>query len=233
MALLAGQFALGGADLIKDDHGLSNQVFAPFEERVKRCAAAVAEANVKTGGKTLYVPNITAPVGRIMENALRARELGAGGFLISPGLTGLDAIREVSASNVGLPVFAHPTFLGSYAVNPQGISCGVLFGTLMRMAGADATIFPNYGGRFPLSREECLGIAAACREDLGSGSPGGNPWKPIFPCPAGGMELEKIGGMIESYGKDLLILIGGGLFTGGGDIVSNCRRFLEEVEKRG
>jgi ribulose-bisphosphate carboxylase large chain len=102
----------------------------------------------------------------------------------------------------------------------------------MRLAGADATIFPNYGGRFPLSKAECLGIAEACREDRGSIVSVNGTLKPIFPCPAGGMELEKIGDMIASYGKDLLILIGGGLFTAGGDIVSNCRRFLEETEKR-
>jgi ribulose-bisphosphate carboxylase large chain len=126
------------------------------------------------------------------------------------------------AEKAGIPVFAHPAFLGSYAVNPNGLSCAVIFGTIMRLAGADASIFPNYGGRFPLSKAECLSIAAACREDLGSR-------KKIFPCPAGGMELEKIGDMVESYGKDTLILIGGGLFSKGGDLVSNCRRFLEQV----
>jgi ribulose-bisphosphate carboxylase large chain len=221
MADLAKNFALGGVDLIKDDHGLSNQAFAPFEERIKRCAGAVAEANAKTGTRTLYLPNITSPFEQLLDKALRARELGAGGLIMSPGLTGIDALRAVSG-RAGIPVFAHPAFLGSYAVNPNGISCPVVFGTIMRLAGADATIFPNYGGRFPLSRDECLSIAAACRAELGGR-------RSIFPCPAGGMELGKIGGMIESYGKDTLILIGGGLFSEGGDLVSNCRRFLDRV----
>ena len=222
MAEMAGSFALGGVDLIKDDHGLSNQVFAPFEERVKRCAGAVAGANAKTGTKTLYLPNITAPHEQLLEKALRAVELGAGGLIMSPGLTGIDALRAVS-DRAGVPVFAHPAFLGSYAVNPNGLSCAVIFGTIPRLAGADATIFPNYGGRFPLSGDECLSIAAACRAESGGR-------RSIFPCPAGGMELEKIGGMIASYGKDTLILIGGGLFSAGGDLVSNCRRFLDRVK---
>ncbi|MDR2049152.1 MAG: ribulose 1,5-bisphosphate carboxylase large subunit [Treponema sp.] len=222
MAEMAGAFALGGVDLIKDDHGLSNQVFAPFEERIKRCAGAVAEANAKTGTKTLYLPNITAPFEQLLEKALRAKELGAGGLIMSPGLTGLDALRAVSG-RAGIPVFAHPAFLGSYAINPNGLSCAALFGTILRLAGADASIFPNYGGRFPLSRDECLSIAAACRAELGGR-------RSIFPCPAGGMELGKIGDMIASYGKDTLILIGGGLFSGGGDLVSNCRRFLDQVK---
>jgi ribulose-bisphosphate carboxylase large chain len=221
MAAMAYQFALGGVDLIKDDHGLSNQSFAPFEERVKRCSDAVTEANAKTGTKTLYLPNISAPHEELLDKALRAKELGAGGLIMSPGLTGIDALRAV-VSKVDIPVFAHPAFLGSYAVNPSGISCAALFGTIMRLAGADAAIFPNYGGRFPLSKEECLSIAAACREDLGGR-------EKIFPCPAGGMELGKIRDMIDSYGNDTLILIGGGLFSMGGDLVSNCRSFLERV----
>ncbi|MCU0692720.1 MAG: RuBisCO large subunit C-terminal-like domain-containing protein, partial [Polyangiaceae bacterium] len=41
LAEIAGQCATGGIDIIKDDHGLSDQLFCPFAERVKRCANAV------------------------------------------------------------------------------------------------------------------------------------------------------------------------------------------------
>jgi ribulose-bisphosphate carboxylase large chain len=144
--------------------------------------------------------------------------------LIAPGLTGLDAMRELAASHLGLPIFAHPAFIGTYALNAQGIACDALFGTLMRMAGADAVIFPNYGGRFPLSKAECLGIARAGREKLGS-------LKPVFPAPAGGMQLENIEEMTRTYGIDMLVLVGGGLFTCGGGLAENCRRFLAELGK--
>jgi ribulose-bisphosphate carboxylase large chain len=224
MARLAGQFAEGGIDIVKDDHGLTNQVFAPFEERVSRCVDAVRTANAKSGRRSIYVPNVTAPSGQVLERALRARELGAGGVLVTPGLVGLDTMRALAGPEIDLPVFAHPAFIGSYAVNPQGIAPHVLFGTLMRLAGADVSIFPNYGGRFPLSREECLATARAGREEPG-------PLRPIFPAPAGGMELANVEEIIRSYGGDLLVLIGGGLFRGGTDIVLNCRRFLSEVER--
>jgi ribulose-bisphosphate carboxylase large chain len=224
MANLAGQFAEGGVDIVKDDHGLTNQVFAPFEERVALCAAAVQNANAKLGRetKTLYVPNVTAPAGQILARARRAKELGAGGILVTPGLVGLDTMRELAASQM-LPIFAHPAFIGTYALNTQGIACDVLFGTLMRMAGADAVIFPNYGGRFPLSKEECLGIARAGKEKLGA-------LKPLFPAPAGGMELANIEEMVLTYGLDMLALVGGGLFACGGDLAGNYRRFSTELE---
>jgi len=66
LAELAYQFALGGIDVIKDDHGLADQPFAPFRERVQRCADAVARANGETGYRCIYMPNITAPADVIM-----------------------------------------------------------------------------------------------------------------------------------------------------------------------
>src|SRR5690606_31533630 len=48
IAKLAYQFALGGIDIIKDDHGLADQSYCPFHERVARAVEAVARANAET-----------------------------------------------------------------------------------------------------------------------------------------------------------------------------------------
>ena len=223
LARLAGRFVEGGIDIIKDDHGLSDQVFSPFEERVVRCVDAVKEANMRFGCHSIYVPNITAPAERIIDRAFWAKEHGAGGILLSPGLVGLDTLRRLASLNIGVPIFVHPAFIGTYAMSPEhGIDCGMLFGTLMRLAGADATIFPNYGGRFPLSVEDCVGIVRASRKPMGN-------VLPIFPTPAGGMELKNIREMLNRYGHDTLILVGSGLFRCGDDLIANCRRFQEAV----
>jgi len=223
LARLAERFVEGGIDIIKDDHGLSDQVFSPFEERVVRCVDAVKEANVKFGRHSIYVPNITAPAEKIIDRAVWAKKHGAGGLLLSPGLVGLDTLRRLAAMNIGVPIFVHPAFIGSYVMSSEhGIDCGVLFGTLMRLAGADATIFPNYGGRFPLSVDDCVGIVQASRKPM-------DDFLPIFPTPAGGMELKNIREMLNRYGYDTLVLVGSGLFRCGDDLIANCRRFLEEV----
>jgi ribulose-bisphosphate carboxylase large chain len=73
---LAYRFALGGIDLIKDDHGLTNQTFCPFQERVKYCADAVARANRETGMRCLYVANITAPPEEMFRRARQAKAAG-------------------------------------------------------------------------------------------------------------------------------------------------------------
>ncbi len=221
---LIGVFAENGIDIIKDDHGLTNQSFAPFRERVKICGEAIQNANAKTGGSSIYVPNITAPPSQLRERALLAKEHGAGGLLVAPGLVGFDAMRDLADGEINLPIFAHPAFSGSMAVNPQGFTLQMLYGLITRLAGADATIFPGNGGRFTFTKEECIGIAETGKKEMGS-------IKPIFPCPAGGMNFAKIPQMLADYGKDVMFLIGGGLFSHSRDLVANCRYFSERVQE--
>ena len=73
LAELAYRFALGGIDIIKDDHGLADQNFARFRDRVQRCAEAVARANRETGGRSIYVPNVTAPFDEILSGPASQR----------------------------------------------------------------------------------------------------------------------------------------------------------------
>lgn len=225
LADLAYKFALGGIDIIKDDHGLSNQSFSPFEERVRLCSEAVGRANKETGYNCIYMPNITAPYGEVIYRAKTAKDLGAGGLLIAPGLTGIDAMRAVAEDDsIALPVMSHPAFQGSYVMGNSGLSHQFIFGQLPRLAGADGTIYPNFGGRFSFSVEECTAIARAAKAVMGN-------LKPIFPCPAGGMSLQSIPKSLEVYGRDVVFLVGGGLFSQGPDIVENCRYFKGLVDK--
>lgn len=94
LAERARAFALGGMDLIKDDHGLADQPPAPFLERLQRCQEAVIAANAATGGSALYLPNVTAGPGELPARLWAAREAGCRAVLISPWLTGADALRR-------------------------------------------------------------------------------------------------------------------------------------------
>ena len=77
LAGLAGKLARGGIDLIKDDHSLADQRWARFGERLDRCSEAVARANAESGGRALYLPNLTGPAATLLERAARARAAGA------------------------------------------------------------------------------------------------------------------------------------------------------------
>ena len=225
LADLAYQFVLGGMDIIKDDHGLSDQSCSPFEERVRLCAAAVQKGSRETGQPCLYIPNITAPHSEVMKRARFAKQAGAGGMMVAPGLIGFDLMRELADDDsLALPILTHPALQGSFVTSRNGMSHGVIFGQLARLAGADATIFPNFGGRFSFSCSECKEIVTATKEPMGH-------IRSIFPAPGGGMNLDKVPDMLETYGQDLIFLIGGGLFRHGPDLVQNCRHFRKMVEE--
>jgi ribulose-bisphosphate carboxylase large chain len=227
LADLAYRFAAGGIDIIKDDHGLTDQGLAGFHERVRLCAEAVQRANRETGQHGIYAPNVTAPADAILRRARYAKERGAGGLLIAPGLTGFDALRCLAEDEtLSLPIFSHPAFQGTYVVSREhGISHEVLFGQLPRLAGADATIYPSFGGRFSFTRAECQSIVRGTEMPMGA-------VRAIFPCPGGGMSLERVPEMLRAYGRDVVLLIGGGLMTRGPDLIENCRRFRALIEMR-
>ncbi|MBT3397130.1 MAG: ribulose 1,5-bisphosphate carboxylase large subunit, partial [Alphaproteobacteria bacterium] len=223
LAELAGKFALGGIDIIKDDHGLADQAFSPFATRVEASARAVADANRETGGLSRYFPNVTAPADQVIERARFARDAGAGGVLFAPGLAGFDTMRLLAAEIPELPIMAHPALLGAFVVSPDhGLAHAVLFGHLHRLAGADIVVFPNYGGRFSFRPEDCRSIARAATEPLGN-------LAPILPAPAGGMTVARVPEMVEFYGPDVILLIGGDLHRQSSDLVANCRGFLRVV----
>lgn len=226
LADIAYRFALGGIDLIKDDHGLANQSFAPFKERVERCAEAVARAHRETGHRCLYLPNVTGPADVVMKNAALAKQAGAGGVLISPGLVGFDTARRLADDDgFSLPIMSHPALLGSFVTGKDsGISHETLFGQIARLAGADMSVFPNYGGRFSFSREECRAISECCAEPMGK-------LNTTFPAPGGGMDLARIPDMLETYGRHVIFLIGGALHQRGPDLVANARHFRDLVER--
>ena len=228
LADLVYKFALGGIDLIKDDHGLANQSFAPFAERVERCVDAVERANRETGNHAVYLPNVTADGETALDNARFAKAAGAGGLLMTPGLVGFGAMARLAADDrISLPILSHPAFAGSFVTAPNsGISHRALYGQISRLAGADGTIYPNYGGRFAYSREDCRAIAEATAQPLGG-------VKDCFPVPGGGMQVDRVPELLGFYGNDVILLVGGGLFQAGPDLVKNCRVFRRLVELGG
>jgi ribulose-bisphosphate carboxylase large chain len=221
LALQAYQTALGGLDLIKDDHGLTDQSFAPFQRRVERCVEAVQSAVRETGSKSFYAPNITADPETALARARFARDAGASAILVSPGLAGFGVVRALADDpKFGLPIIAHPAFTGSFvSAGPGGIDHGLFYGTLMRAAGADVSIFPNFGGRFSFSRQECVDISHRCAEPR-------DGLFASFPSPGGGMSIDRIPEQKRLYGTDFVALIGGALHQEGRTLVESSRAFV-------
>ena len=202
LAQLAGRLARGGIDLVKDDHSLADQPWAPFAERVARCQEAVAAAN-RHGRSCLYVPNLTGPIDRLGERVEMLTSLGVRAALIAPLLVGLDTVRSLAARS-GLALLAHPSLSGALLGATHGFAPALLWGELFRLAGADGVIYPHAGNRFRFTRSECLAVAAALRRPLGA-------FAPAFPVLGGGMDAARIRRLRRLYGPDTIFLAGASL----------------------
>ncbi len=219
LADLAMRLARGGVDFIKDDHGLANPAYSPFAERVRACARAVAEANAATGGRSRYVPSLSGHLDRLRRQVSVAREEGVDTVLIAPMVVGLPAFHALVCEFPDMANMAHPALAGASRIAPP-----LLLGKLFRLFGADATIFPNHGGRFGYSPETCQRLADAARA----------PWdglKATVPVPAGGMTLDRVPEMLDFYGQDAMLLIGGALLAARERLTEETAAFARRVAR--
>ncbi len=203
---LCYEFAAGGMDLMKDDHGIADQPYAPFEERVKACVESVQRAADETGHRARYYPHITALASDAVKRYERAAELGADGVLICPHIAGMETMHQLARMDISLPIIAHPAFSGGLTTHAmQGLTPDFLYGELWRALGADFAVYPNTGGRFSFTLEECDAINRGARSvDL--------PFMTSFPMPGGGMGRSDIPGWKETYGPDTVFLLGTSLY---------------------
>ncbi len=222
LASMAYQLALGGMDLIKDDHGLSNQSYAPFRTRVRLIQEAVDKANRETGQRSIYIPNVASPLGRLNADLELCQTLGIEMIMVSPFLMGLDVFRHIAQQNK-FAILAHPAMSGSlFASSTHGMSPQFVLGTLFRALGADASIYPNVGGRFVFEQDVCHLINDALRNMRAT-------FKPSFPVPAGGMTLNRVDEIHDVYGQELIHLIGGGLLRTNPDLRLAAQAFRQAV----
>jgi ribulose-bisphosphate carboxylase large chain len=211
-------FARAGLDVVKDDQGLADHAFCPFEARVRACLAAVEQVADETGHRTLYAPNLIGAPETLFTQLRAAEDFGARAVMASPLLVGLPAFAEL-CRRASVPVLAHPSFGGALRFSPAA-----LFGTLYRLYGADAVIFVGYAGRYGTPREACRALVARLRGPLCG-------LNPALPVPGGGIALDQIPEIVSFYGRDAMILIGGSLLAAPDDaaLYERSREFVRRV----
>ena len=220
LAELCATFARGGIDIIKDDHGLADQTYSPFAERACVCQRAIERVSRETGRRVLYAPSLVGGPRALIERAKIVREEGIGIVLLAPTLIGMPVFHELVREHLDVPVLAHPAYAGATRVAPN-----LLLGTIFRMLGADAIIYPNYGGRFSYSEALCRDLADAMRGPL-------HAMPPALPVPAGGMTVERVPELKRFYGRDVMLLIGGSLLVAD-DLLERSRAFATAVASGG
>lgn len=200
LAKLAHAFALGGIDYVKDDHGLAQQSFSPFHQRVTACAAAIRQAAASTGHHTRYVPSLSGSLDAARYQLRIIREEGLDTAMVAPAILGLSNVQQLVREHRDIAFLAHPSLTGAARIAPAFLA------KLWRLIGLDAVIFPNHGGRFGYSPETCRQIAAAARAPSGE-------LAAALPVPAGGLSLARVPEVLDFYGDDIMLLIGGNLLA--------------------
>jgi ribulose-bisphosphate carboxylase large chain len=213
LADLARKFAQGGIDYIKDDHGLADQAYSPFAARV----AAIAEA--LAGRPTRYVPSLSGDLDAMRAQIAIAAGAGIDTVMVAPVIAGFSNFHALVREHRGMAFMAHPTMAGAARVAPP-----LLIGKLFRLLGADAVVFPNHGGRFGYAPETCGRLARAALADWGG-------LRPAVPVPAGGMTPARVPEMLDFYGADIMLLIGGGLLAARERLTEETAAFVAAVRQ--
>lgn len=194
--------ALGGVDIIKDDELLGDPSFNRLEKRVKAYRKASDAACERTGKHTLYAANITSDVGKLIQNAKKAEELGADLVMVNFAVLGYSALQMI-ASEVSLPIIGHYAASGMYYEGIiNGMSSTLAVGKLPRLAGADIVMMNTPYGGYPLMRHKylrtiheltlpCCGLRAA------------------FPAVGGKVQPGIVNKYIRELGTDIILAPGG------------------------
>lgn len=216
LARLAEAFALGRIDYVKDDHGLATQAYSPFSQRVVACAAAVRRAASHTGHPTRYVPSLSGSLDAVREQLRILGEEGLDTAMVAPAILGLANVQQLRRDHPDIAFLAHPSLAGAARIDPACLT------RLWRLAGVDAVIFPNHGGRFGYSADMCRRIAEAALAP----APG---LAAAAPVPAGGMSVARVPEMLDFYGRDVMLLIGGNLLAEGDRLSEATAEFVAKV----
>jgi ribulose-bisphosphate carboxylase large chain len=219
LADLAARFARGGIDYVKDDHGLADQVDAPFAARVAACADAVRRAADVTGQRTRYIPSLSGSLDDLRRQAGQARAAGIDTVMLAPMLAGWSNVQALGREFPDLAFIAHPTLAGAARIAPA-----LLIGRLLPLIGADAVIFPAHGGRFGYSAATCRHLADNARHPR-------HGQRPSLPVPAGGMTLARVPELLDFYGPDAMLLVGGSLLLARDRLTAETAAFVQAVAR--
>ncbi len=203
-ANLLEQTARGGADLIKDDELLGDAPFNRVAERSRVYRERLDRVAEETGQRARYIANVTDRSIRLVDTARAAVDGGADAVMVNALVVGLDPFQALVESELGVPILVHTAaaevFTGAVST---GIGQAVLFGKLLRLAGADAVFTTTPYARSTPRRvyEQTLRWLAEPRGKL----------KPAMPMLAGGVTAAMIGPLVQQSGIDVILGVGGAI----------------------
>jgi 2,3-diketo-5-methylthiopentyl-1-phosphate enolase len=202
---LLEQPARGGADLIKDDELLADAPFNRVAERCRVYRERLERVARETGHRARYIANVTDRSCRLVDTARAAVDGGADALMVNALAVGLDPFQTLVEARLGLPILVHTATSDviTGAVS-SGIGQALLFGKLLRWAGADSVFTTTPYARRPPSRAVYEKTLAWMFETSGT-------HLPTMPMLAGGVTAAMIGPLIRESGIDVILGVGGAI----------------------
>ncbi len=121
---------------------------------------------------------------RLVDTARSALDAGADAVMVNGLATGLDGVVALAEADLGAPILVHTaTSEVLTGGTGSGIGQAVLFGKLLRLAGADAVLTSTPHGRRPLS----AAVFGRTIDWLLEPRP---PLRPVMPMLAGGVRAD-------------------------------------------
>lgn len=205
----------GGIDIVKDDENLTSMSFNEFKERIRKTLLLKDRAELETGEKKIYMPNITAETLEMIRRADYVKKCNGKYMMIdilTAGLSGLQTLRQI---NTGLIIHAHRAGHAAITRNPKhGISMLVIAKTA-RLIGVDQLHIGTAIGKMEGTASELIEMEHEITKQVVDGKnilkQDWHGIKPVLPVCSGGLHPGHVPELIKIMGKDIVIQLGGGI----------------------
>ena len=208
---------IGGCDIVKDDENLCNQKFNLFNKRLEKTLKMRDKAEKITGERKVYMVNVTGPYGEMIDKAKLVKKMGGRYAMIDVITTGFSALQDFvkKTEKLRLVLHGHRAMHAAFDRLDHGIDF-IVFTKLCRLVGIDQLHIGTIVGKMAGKKEEVLGCRDAAVLDNTPEDKNflGQKWyglNSMFPVASGGLHPGHVPKIVEYFGKDIIIQMGGGI----------------------
>ncbi|UCH89305.1 MAG: ribulose-bisphosphate carboxylase large subunit, partial [Thermoplasmata archaeon] len=219
-AQVAYEAYLGGIDFVKEDENLVDQPFCPWNERVDAVLEVVDKIKSETGRAVLYSPNITDRYSKMLERIDYLKEAGWDVAMLDVYMIGYGGLIEIVEHLHKNKFIIHAHRAGHTAEDRGEFGCSFsVFAKLWRLIGVDQLLTGTGIGKMEGAPAIVRRYADICREQhleealhlLSLEYKWDDNIKPVMPVASGGINAGLVDGLVQIFGKDIVIQAGGGI----------------------
>jgi ribulose-bisphosphate carboxylase large chain len=223
---------IGGCDIVRDSHQLTDLPNNRFEERVKSVLALAQEAAKKSDLPKLYFPNVTGAGDVVLKRARFVAQAGGKGAVIDFQTCGFGVLQMLRNEFPELIIYADRTSHGAAARNKRhGISMTAL-GKLARLAGADLVEIGSITGDMIETHAQVVQLHSILlsehfiTQDARRINQNWFGLKKCLPVISGGLTSDDIRDLRYTFGHNMVLQFGRSM-TGGDSVTpEHVERFL-------